>query len=132
MTGVVLVVASSLAVLPSSPGSCYTQLFSVLLLVNPLPKDVQYLQQVVGTSSTPILEASNIPDPIPLCFCLHKATLDPVFLRAVALDWLKRCGLQWSLNEVNDNVPTGVIEGSYRNSVVVFPVSVVLRRVPVL
>jgi hypothetical protein len=44
---------------------------SILLLENPFPKDVHYLQEVVGTSSAPELGASYIPNPLPLCLCFY-------------------------------------------------------------
>jgi hypothetical protein len=40
----------------------FSEVGSVLLLENPFPKDVHYLQEVVGTSISPILGASYIPN----------------------------------------------------------------------
>ena len=102
---------------------------SVLLLENPFTENVHYLQQVVGASSTLVPAASNIINPLPppLCSCLYNATLYPVFVRPVLLNRLERCGLQRSLDQIDDNVPTRVIEGPYRDSVVVFPVPITLR-----
>ena len=107
---------------------------SARLLENPFPKDVHYLQQVAGASCTLVPEPPTITNPLPppLSLCPHNATLYPVFVRAVLPNRLERRGLQRGSNQVDDDVPTGVIQGPYRDPVVVFPVPIALLCVPVL
>ena len=64
---------------------------------------------------------------------LYQTTIYPVVFGPVALiDWLERRTLEWSANEADDNIPTGVIYSRYLDTVAVFPVSVALSRVPIL
>ena len=63
----------------------------------------------------------------------YRTTSYPVVFGPGALiDWLERCSLEWSANEADDDIPTGVIYGSYLDTVAVFPVSVALSCVPIL